>query len=144
MFLVQVGQLSPVTRLKGLLKRGRALLIQMYIFVLMYTNGIGFIVGDTGWACSDEAFIDIESDPVSENGKIKLIKTETIKLFNIFEVGSKIVKGLKVFCLLKSQDKKYAFTGIIRGKAGNITIVDLTAKSEYLNEIIAKIKSIKP
>lgn len=111
----------------------------------MDTNGIAFIVGDSGFGCSDQAFIDIENDPIKDElGKIKLVKTETIKLNHIFEVGSEIVKGLKVFCLFKAQDKKYAFTGVVRGKAGNLTIIDLTGKSEYLNEIIAKIKSIKP
>ncbi len=108
-------------------------------------NGIGFIVWDEGYACSDDAFIDVETDPVPDaEGKINLTKTETLKFNFIFEVSSKIVKGLKVFCLLKADNKKYGFTGIVRGKAGNLTIVDLTGTSIYINEIIAKIKSLKP
>lgn len=110
----------------------------------MNGQGIGFITWDEGFACSDEVIFDVESDPVAgENGKINLVKTETIKLFNIFEVSSKVVKGLRVFCLFKSEDKKYAFTGIVRGKSGDLTIVDLTGRSNYINEIIAKIKSFK-
>ncbi len=107
-------------------------------------NGIGFIVWDEGYACSDDAFIDVETDPVPDaEGKINLTKTETIKLNHIFECVSKVVKGTKVFCLLKADNKKYGFTGIVRGKAGDLTIIDLTGTSIYINEIIAKIKSFK-
>lgn len=111
----------------------------------MNNTGIGFIVCDNGFACSDEVVFDIETDPVpGENGKINLVKTNTLKFLNIFEQGEKIVKDLKVYCLFKTPERKDCFTGAIRGKAGNLTIVDIHTKSQRINEIIAKIKSIKP
>lgn len=110
----------------------------------MNNTGISFIVWDTGWACSDDAIFDVEQDPVKgTTGKINLIETKTIKLNHIFEGAGKIVKGEKVFCLFKSEGKKSAFVGEIRGKSGNLTVVDLHGKSEYLNEIISKIKGGK-
>lgn len=110
----------------------------------MDSSGIGFIVWDDGFACSDDVIFDIEKDPIKDDeGKINLVKTETIKLNHIFEVGTKISKGLRVFCLFKSGNKKYSFTGEIRGKSGSLTIVNLLGTSTYIEQIIAKIKSIK-
>jgi hypothetical protein len=110
----------------------------------MDTNGIGFIVWDKGFACSDDVIFDVESDPVrDDSGKINIVRTNTLKFNFIFEVEDKIVKGLKVFCLFKSGDKKSAFVGEVRGKSGDLTIINLLGKSEYINEIISKIKSFK-
>jgi len=110
----------------------------------MNGQGIGFIVWDEGWACSDNVIFDIERDPVpGPDGKKNIVESKTLKLNHIFEGQSHIVKGLKVDCLFKSDNKKYAFTGEVRGKSGNLTIVDLIAKSERINEIIAKLKEEK-
>lgn len=109
----------------------------------MDQNGISFIVWDEGFACSDDAIFDLEKDPVrTPDGKINFVETKTIKLNHIFEVGSKVVKGLKVFCLFKSGDIKSGFVGTVRGKSGNLTIIDLLGTSQYINEIISKIKSL--
>lgn len=109
----------------------------------MDQTGIGFIVWDEGFACSDDVVFDVEKDPVTGlDGKIILVETKTIKLNHIFEGVSKIIRGLQVFCLFKSGDTKYAFTGIVRGKSGNLTIVDVYATSERINEIISKIKQL--
>lgn len=110
----------------------------------MNNNGIGFIVWDNGWACSDDVLFDVERDPVQgPDGKKNIVETKTLKYNHIFEGQSNIVKGLKVFCLFKADNKKYAFTGEVRGKSGDLTIIDLIAKSERINEIIAKIKGGK-
>lgn len=110
----------------------------------MDTSGIGFIVWDKGFACSDDVIFDVERDPVrSAEGEIKLVENKTLKYNSIFEGAGKIVKGEKVFCLFKSGDIKSGFVGTIRGKSGELTIVDLIGKSEYINEIISKIKSFK-
>ena len=114
----------------------------MYIFVLMDTNGIGFIVGDSFCACSDEVIFDVERDIVPGSNKKNLVKTETLKYYSIFELTGQALKGEKVFCLFKSGSIKYAFTGIVRGKSGDLTIVDLLGTSPYINEIILKIKQL--
>jgi hypothetical protein len=107
-------------------------------------NGIGFIVWDEGFACSDEVVFDIERDPVIDpEGKKNITETKTLKYISIFEGAGLIVKGLKVRCLFKSGEKKYAFTGEVRGKSGNLTIIDINTKSDRINEIIEKIKSFK-
>lgn len=112
-----------------------------FIFIMI---GIGFIVWDTGYACSDDVIFELERDPVpGPDGKKNLVETKTLKLNFIFEVADSVRKGLKVFCLFKSGDKKYAFTGEVRGKSGSLTIIDLLGTSEYTNQIISKIKSIK-
>lgn len=110
----------------------------------MDNTGIGFIVWDEGWACSDDVVFDIEKDPVpGENHKINLVETKTLKYLSIFEQESKITSGLKVLCLFKSGENKYAFNGTVRGKSGDLTVIDLHTKSERIIEIIAKIKSFK-
>lgn len=110
----------------------------------MNNTGIGFIVWDTGWACSDDVVFDLERDPVrGVDGKINLVENKTLKYLSIFEGRGNIVKGEKVFCLFKSGDNKSAFVGNVRGKSGDLTIIDLVGKSEYINEIISKIKSFK-
>lgn len=109
----------------------------------MNNSGIGFIVWDEGFACSDDVIFDLEKDPIKDvNGKIIFVETKTLKLNFIFEVASTVVKGLKVLCLFKSGENKFAFTGEIRGKSGALTIVDLHTKSERISEIISKIKSL--
>lgn len=110
----------------------------------MDSAGIGFIVWDEGYACSDDVIFDVEQDPtLMPDGKKKLVETNTLKFNHIFEGVSKIVKGEKVFCLFKTGDIKYAFTGEVRGKSGSLTVVNLFTTSERINEIIAKIKSFK-
>lgn len=104
----------------------------------MEGKGIGFIVWDGGWACSDDVIFDIERDP--DPSKNNLITTNTLKYNFIFEGAGEITKDLEVFCLFKSEGKKYGFTGIIRGKAGDLTVVNITAKSDYIQEIISKIR----
>jgi len=109
----------------------------------MENTGIGFIVWDSGWACSDDVIFDLERDPVrSPEGKINLVENKTLKYLSIFEGRGQIVKGTKVFCLFKSGNVKSGFVGEIRGKSGDLTIVDLLGKSEYINEIISKIKQL--
>lgn len=104
-------------------------------------SGIGFIIHENGWACSDDVLFDVESDPVpGADNKINLVKTNTLKFSAIFDGVGKVVKGLKVFCLFKSGDRKTAFTGQVRGKSGDLTVVELFAKSERINELISKIK----
>lgn len=110
----------------------------------MDTKGIGFIVWDEGFACSDDVLFDIEKDPVRDaEGKINLVENKTLKFLSIFEGQGKIDKGTKVFCLFKAGKVKSGFVGSVRGKSGDLTIIDLIGKSEYINEIIAKIKSFK-
>lgn len=114
------------------------------LYLIMNGQGIGFIVWNGGWGCSDDVIFDIERDPVpGPDGKKNIVESKTLKFNHIFEGQSNIVKGLKVDCLFKAEDKKYAFTGEVRGKSGDLTIVDLIAKSERINEIIAKIKGGK-
>lgn len=108
----------------------------------MENSGIGFIVSDTFCACSDDVIFDVEKDIVPGGDKKKLQQTETIKLNAIFECAGRVVKDAKVFCLFKSGEIKQAFTGVVRGKSGNLTVIDLTATSPYINEIILKIKQI--
>lgn len=111
----------------------------------MNNTGIGFIVWDDGWACSDDVMFDVEKDPVpGDNGKIILVETNTLKFNFIFEGRNKVTKDLKVLCLFKTPERKVGFRGVVRGKSGNLTIVNLHTKIENINEIIAKIKSIKP
>lgn len=107
----------------------------------MQNSGIGFIVGENFCACSDDVIFDVEKDIVPGSNKKNFIETKTLKYYSIFELKGTVVKNEKVFCLFKSEDTKYAFTGILRGKSGNLTVVDLTGTSPYINEIILKIKS---
>lgn len=109
----------------------------------MDNTGIGFIVWDDGWACSDDVIFDVERDPEPDaDGKIKLAETNTLKFNFIFEGANTVVKGLKVLCLFKTAERQVGFTGTVRGKSGDLTIVDLHTKSERINEIISKIKSL--
>lgn len=110
----------------------------------MDNKGIGFIVWDKGFACSNDVIFDVEKDPVrGANGKINLIENKTLKFLSIFEGQGVITKGEKVFCLFKSDNIKSGFVGVIRGKSGDLTVIDLSGKSEYISEIILKIKSFK-
>lgn len=110
----------------------------------MQNTGIGFIVCDGGFACSDDTVFDVERDPVClPDGKKSFKETTTLKLNFIFEWQLKIQPGMNVLCLFKAGDQKYAFNGQVRGKSGNLTVIDLSTRSERINEIIAKIKSFK-
>jgi hypothetical protein len=106
----------------------------------MDKSGIGFIVGDDFCACSDDVIFDIEKDIIPGSDKKNLVQTQTLKLLSIFDCVGQTVKGAKVFCLFKSGEIKQAFVGTVRGKSGNLTVIDLTGTSPYINEIIHKIK----
>lgn len=107
----------------------------------MENEGIGFLVFENGFACSDNVVFDVEHDFDTEK---KLTKTTILRFYSIFECVGKVVKDTQVYCLFKAGDKKHGFTGQIRGKSGDLTIIDIFSKTDRINEIIAKIKSLKP
>lgn len=106
--------------------------------------GIGFLVSENGtWGCSDEVMFDLERNLDFDGDKKTLSETKTLKFLNIFEHNDAITKGLKVHCLFKSNDKKMGFSGVVRGKTGETTIVEINSKIEDINIINAIVKKIK-
>lgn len=105
-------------------------------------TGIGFILHNDGFACSNNVNFDVERD-IIEDGEEKISKaTETLKYYAIFEGVGALSIGQNVMCLFKSESKKYAFNGKIRIMNGDLTVVDLITKSERIQEIISKIKQL--
>lgn len=103
-------------------------------------TGIGFILHDTGWSCSNEVDFDTEYDRIIVEGEKKSKHTYKLKFSSIFDGIGVLALDSPVYCIFKGKEDQ-AFTGIItRIKDGGVHVTVKT-KSDKLSEIKHKIQS---
>lgn len=104
-------------------------------------TGHAFIVHETGWACSNEVWIDIESDMTDINGMPHLVQTKTIKANGLFNGVGEVKPDDQVQCVMitDGDTKQYGFLGRVR-QAGNLTVINILGQIEDCKSIIKKIK----
>lgn len=109
----------------------------------MIGNGIGFILHENGYSCSNQVFMDVDKERVEINGEKK--SKQIIKLnFNcIFDGVGNLAVDLPVYCLYKDEEKgeQKAFTGIVSRMIKDKVTVLIQTTSEKQQEIKQKIKS---
>lgn len=105
--------------------------------------GIGFILHDTGWSCSNTVDFDVEYDRILEDGQKKSKHTSKLKFNCIFDGHGDLNLNLPVYCIFKDADKgdEKAFAGLVtRIQPGKVEVT-IKVKSDKLIEIKQKIQS---
>lgn len=102
--------------------------------------GAAFIVSQTGWACSNDAIIDLFQEALRNpvTGKITAIqRRDTVKLYGVF--GSLNIDD-EVEIVFKSDDQPVliGFNGRVKA-VGAFTIINILNKTDRIKEILSKI-----
>lgn len=103
--------------------------------------GSAFIIHNENWSCSNDVTLGIYSTPIfGENNDIVSIKEErTLTIIGLFNSNNKPEIGDHCEVVMLA-DKKYAFIGNVRSISPLKTVINITAKSERISEILRKIE----
>lgn len=104
--------------------------------------GIAFILGNSGWACSNEAHYEARNNSARmPDRSIKITPTLELKLISIFGTA---IKGESVQCLFKSDDTNLVqgFSGVVSANENSIVHVKVLGTIDNTKELYLKLKKI--
>lgn len=110
----------------------------------MIGNGIGFILHENGYSCSNQVDMSDEIERVDDGGQKKSKHTIKLKFNCIFDGVGKLAENLVVYCLYKDDEKgvQKAFAGEVTKVNDKFVIITTRATSDNrIEEIKQKIKS---
>lgn len=105
--------------------------------------GIGFLIHEKGWSCSNDVAFETEYDRIIVEGEKKSKHTYKLKFNCIFDGSGELVLDTPVYCIFKDNDKgdQQAFTGLVTKINEAEVQVTVKTKSDKLGEIKHKIQS---
>ncbi|MFA6087488.1 hypothetical protein [Mucilaginibacter sp.] len=103
-------------------------------------TGLGFILHDNGWSCSNEVDFETEYDRIIVDGEKKSKHTYKLKFNSIFDGIGVLALNSPVYCIFKGKEQQ-AFTGMISQIKDGKVHITVKTKSDKLTEIKNKIQS---
>ena len=109
----------------------------------MIGTGVGFILHDVGWSCSNQVAWDVEMDLMVVEGKKISKRTQKLKFNCTFDGVGNLTEGISVYCLYKDDEKgeEVAFSGTISAITKTVVFVTVQPNKDKLTEIKNKIHS---